>query len=105
MGHDELPGRVESGHKVGVDVVATLVVVARLKLDSRVVVRQDVGEPVLGPVARQVGGRACLLPADVLQLLVLLGEPEVRVGRHDAVVFGKVFELDRLRRLDDAVRK
>ena len=105
LGDDELPRGVEPGHEVGVDVVTALVVVARLELDPRVVVWQDVGEPVLGPVARQVGGGARLLPADVLQLLVLLREPEVGVSRHDPVVLGKVLQLDGLRSLDDAVRK
>ena len=36
--HDELPRRVEPGDEVGVDVVATLVVVAGLELDPGVVV-------------------------------------------------------------------
>jgi hypothetical protein len=49
LGDDELARGVEPGHEVGVDVVAALVVVAGLQLDSRVVVRQDVGETVLRP--------------------------------------------------------
>lgn len=88
---DELTWRVVTRHVVGVDVVAAvLLVVRRLQLEARVVVRQDVGEAVLGPVHGQVGRRACLLSPHVLQLLKLLAETEVRVGRHDAVVLAKV---------------
>jgi hypothetical protein len=43
---------IDTWNEVCVDVVAALVVVAGLKLHPRVVVWQDVGEPVLGPVAR-----------------------------------------------------
>ena len=93
--YDKLPLRVESGHKVAVDVVGALLVIGGLQLDAAVVVGQNVGEPVLGPVARQVGGRAGLVPPDMLELLVLLAEPEVAVGRHDAVVLSKVLQLDR----------
>jgi len=51
-----------------------------------VIVGQNVGESVLGSVDGDVCGHAGLVPAHVLQLLVLLGEAEVGVGRHDAVV-------------------
>ena len=100
---DKLPGRVVARHKVGVDKVRPLFVVCGLQLDPGVVVRQDVGEPVFGPVDRHVRRRARLLAAHVLQLLVLFGEPEVRVGRHDAVVLGKVLQLHRLGRLHHRV--
>ena len=52
LGHDELPLGVVAGDEVGVDVVAALLVVRGLELDTAVVVGQDVGEPVLGPVDR-----------------------------------------------------
>ena len=50
--HDELPLGVVAGDEVGVDVVAALLVVCGLELYPTVVVGQDVGEPVLGPVDR-----------------------------------------------------
>ena len=58
------------------------------------VVRKDVGEPVLGSVHRQVCRGARLVPPDVFQLLELLAEPEVAVGRHDPVVLSEVLQLD-----------
>ncbi len=57
---------------VGVDVVGAFLVVGRLELEPRMVVGQNVGEPILGPVARQVGSRARLVPSNVLQFFVLL---------------------------------
>jgi hypothetical protein len=39
----------------------------------------------------------------MLELLVFLAEPKVRVGGHDPVVLAKVLELDRARGLDDGV--
>ena len=41
----------------------------------------------------------------MLQLLELLAEPEVAVGRHDPVVLAKVLQLHRPRSLYDRVRK
>lgn len=73
---DELARRVVSGHVVGVDVVGALLVVDGLQLVARVVVGQDVGEAVLGPVAGQVRRRARLLAPHVLQLLELLAKPK-----------------------------
>lgn len=55
-----------SGDVVGVDVVGALLVVDGLQLVARVVVGEDVGEAVLGAVARQVRGRARLLAPHVL---------------------------------------
>ena len=52
LGHDELPLGVEARGEVGVNVVAPVLVVRGLELDPAVVVGQDVGEPVLGPVDR-----------------------------------------------------
>lgn len=71
---DELARRVVARHVVGVDVVRALLVVHRLQLEARVVVRQDVGEAVLGPVAWQVRRGARLVAPYVLQLLELLAE-------------------------------
>ena len=45
LSHDKLPLGVEARDEVGVDVVAAVLVVARLQLHPAVVVRQDVGEP------------------------------------------------------------
>ena len=104
LSHYELPLGVEPGHEAGVDVVASLLVISRLELDPAVVVGEDVGEPVLGSVHRQVRGSAQLVPANVLQLLVLLAEPEVAVGRHDPVVLGEVLQFDRSGGLNDGVR-
>ena len=104
LGHDKLPLGVEAGDEVGVDVVAPVLVVGGLELDPAVVVGEDVGEPVLGSVHRQVRGSAQLVPAHVLQLLVLLAEPEVAVGRHDPVVLGEVLQLDRSGGFNDGVR-
>ena len=67
------------------------------------IVGQDVGEPVLGSVDRQVSSCAHLVAANMLQLLILLAEPEVRVRRHDPVVLSKVHQLDRSGCLDDRV--
>ena len=50
LGHDELPLGVEARRKIGVDVVAAVLIVAGLELHPAVVIGQDVGEPVLGPV-------------------------------------------------------
>ena len=41
----------------------------------------------------------------MLELLVLLAEPEVGVGGHDAVMLPKILQLYWTRRLDDRVRK
>ena len=54
---------------VGVDVVRAVDVVERQQLDPRLVVRQDVGEPVLGAVALQLGVFTALLATHELQLL------------------------------------
>ena len=105
LGDDKLPGRIKSGNKVGVNVVAALVVVAGLELDPGVVVGQNIGEPVFRPVARKIGRAARFFSSDVFQFFVLLGKAEVGVGGHDPVVFGEVFELDGLGGLDDAVRQ
>ena len=69
------------------------------------IVRKNVGEPVLGSVNRQVSGSTRLVSTNMFQLLELLAEPEVAVGRHDPVVLGKVLELDWSGRLDDRVRE
>lgn len=74
--HDELARRVVARHIVGVDVVGALVIVDRLQLKARVVVGEDVGESVLGAIARQVGECAGLITSDVLQLFKLLAESE-----------------------------
>ena len=95
LGYDELPLGVVAGYEVGVDVVAALLVVRGLELDPTVVVGQDVGEPVLGPVDRQIRGRAVLVTTNVLQFLVLLAEPEVAICGHDTIVFSEIFQLDR----------
>ena len=105
LGHYELSLRVEARHEAGVDVVAPLLVVSGLEFDPAVVVREDVGEPVLGPVDWQVGRRAQLVPPNVLQLLVLLTEPEVTVRRHDPVVLREVLQFDWSGRLNDGVRQ
>ena len=105
LSYDEFAGGVVTGNKVGVDEIGPFLVVRRLQLDARMVVWQNVGESVLGTVDRHVGCRAWLFASDMLQFLVFLGETEVRVGRHDAVVFSEVFEFDRLGRLDDGVRQ
>ena len=72
------------------------------------------------PVDREVGRPAGLVPAKVLQLLKLLAEPEVAVGRHDPaeekvkvgntshlapVVLAEVLQLDGAGSLDDGIRK
>ena len=69
------------------------------------IVRKNVGEPVLGPVNRQVCCSTRLVPANMFQLLELLTEPEVAVCRHDPVVLGKVLQLDWSGSLDDGVRQ
>ncbi len=56
-------------HVVGVDVVGTLLVVGRQQLDTRSVVRQDVGEAILVAVRRQLGRDGRLFPTDKLQVL------------------------------------
>ena len=50
LSHDKLPLGVEARREVGVDVVTAVLIVAGLELYPAVVVGQDVGEPVLGPV-------------------------------------------------------
>ena len=127
LGHDELPLGVETWYEVGVDVVAAVLVVARLQLHPAVVVRQDVGEPaqkylsvevknifnenvkcivpVLGPIDGEVRGGAGLVPAHVLELLELLAKPEVAVRGHDAVVLGEVLALHRPGCFDHRIRK
>ena len=69
LAHDELPLGVVAGHEVGVDVVAALLVVCGLKLDPAVVVGEDVGEPILGPVDRKVGGGATTIDAFITPFL------------------------------------
>ena len=101
LGHDKLPLGVEAGDEVGVDVVAPVLVVGGLELDPAVVVGKDVGEPVLGPVDRQIRGSTRLVTTHVFELLELLAEPEVAVGGHDPVVLRKVLALDGPRGLDD----
>ena len=91
--HNELPLGVEAGHEAGVDEVAALLVVRRLQLDPTVIVRQDVGESVLRPIDGKIRGCTKLIPANVLELLVLLAKPEVGVGGHDTVVLPKVLQL------------
>ena len=91
-------------HKVGIDKITALFVVSGLQLDPGVVIRQDVGEPVLGPVDRDVRRGARFVPPHVLELLVLLGEAEVGVCGHDAVVLGKVLELHGPGRFDHGLR-
>ena len=41
----------------------------------------------------------------MLELFVLLAEPEVRVGGHDPVVLGKVLQLHRPRSFDHGIRE
>ena len=105
LGHDKLSLRVESRDEVGVDVVAAVLVVGGLELHPAVVVRKNVGEPVLGPVDRKIRRRTRLVTAHVLQFLELLAEPEVAVSGHDPVVLREVFQLDWSRGLDDGIRK
>ena len=57
------------------------------------------------PVDWKVSCTAGLVATHVLQLLELLAEPEVAVGRHDPVVLPKVLQLHRSRCLDDRVGK
>ena len=59
--------------------------ITRLQLDARVVVGQDVGKSVLGPVHRDVGRRARLVPTNVLQLLVLLRKPKYESRINDSI--------------------
>ena len=58
------------------------------------IVRENVGESVLGTVDRQVSCSTGLVSPNMFQLLELLAEPEVTVGRHDPVVLSKVLQLD-----------
>ena len=64
-----------------------------------------VDQPVLGSVDRQVSSCAQLVTTHMLELLVLLAEPEVRVRGHDPVVLRKVLQLDGSRGLNDRVRE
>ena len=61
------------------------------------------------PVFRTIHGQICcstkLVPAHVFELLVLLAEPEVRVGGHDPVVLGEILQLHRPRGLDHRIRE
>ena len=94
LSHYELPLGVKTGNKVCIYVVRTIFVISRLELDSAVVLRKNVCESVLRPVDRKVCSSTRLVSANMLQLLKLLAEPEVAVCRHDAVVLGKVLQLD-----------
>lgn len=105
LGHDKLARRIVPGHIVGVYIVRALLVVYRLQLEARMVVGQDVREPILRPVTRQVGKGARLVAAHMLQLLELFAEPEIGVGRHQSIVFSKVLDQNGPIRLDHAVRQ
>lgn len=61
-------------HIIGVDVIGAFVVVNRLQLESRVVVWKNVGEAILGTIARKVGECAWLLTSDAFELLELFAE-------------------------------
>ena len=62
-------------------------------------------EPVLGTVDWQICSSAELVPADMLELLVLLAKPEVGVGGHDPVVLREVLQLHWSRSFNDRVRE
>ena len=62
---------------VGVYVVGAFVIVDRLQFESRVVVRQDVGETILWSIARQVGECAWLIASNVFEFLEFFAESEM----------------------------
>ena len=51
---------------VSIDVIGALLIVDRQQFNAGVVVRQDVGEPVLATVARQLGVGRTLATTDLL---------------------------------------
>lgn len=67
------------------------------------VVGQDVGEAVLGPVAGQIRERARLVATHMFQFFEFFAESEVRIGGHQSVVIGEVFDSDRSTGLDHRV--
>jgi len=91
---DKFSFGIESWHKTSVDEIAPLFIIRGLKFDPTVVVRQDICEPILGPIYWQVRSSAQLVPTNMLEFLVFFAESEVAVSRHDSIMFGKVFQFD-----------
>lgn len=53
----------------GVHIVRSVIIVGRFQLHPRVIIGQDVGEPILGPVRGQIGRHAALAQTDGAQIL------------------------------------
>lgn len=61
-------------HVISINVVGTFVIVDGLQLESRMVIRKNVCEAILRPIAWQISKCARQVPADVLQLFKLFAE-------------------------------
>ena len=83
------------GNIVRVDVVGSLFVVGWEQFETRMVVGKNVSEAIFGPVDRQIGRHARLIPSDVLQTVEFFRKEEIWIGGHTTVVLGKVLQFHR----------
>ena len=95
LSHNKFSGRIETGNKIGIDIIRSFLVVSRLKFDPGMVVRQNIGETIFGSVDRHISCRARFFSTNVFQFFVFFGKAEIRIRAHNSVVFTKIFQLDR----------
>lgn len=88
--YNKLPRRVVTGYVVSVNIIRALFVVNWLQFESRMIEGQNVGEAILGPVAREISKSAGLVWNHVLQLIEFFAESQIRVCGHNSVVVREV---------------
>lgn len=76
-----------------IDVVATLIIISRLKLETRLVIRKNICKPIFRSIHRKISSGAELITTHSLELFKFFRETEIRISRHFTVVFRKVLQF------------
>lgn len=115
-------------HIIGINVIGPFVIVNWLQFKTWMIVRQNICETILGTIAGQIGKCAWLIASNMFQFFKLFAEsinmkksgsnhiqwmfeengcwrnvPEIRIGRHQAIMVGEILNQNRATCFDNAV--